>query len=98
MIVHFEKEALEEYRDAALYSEERFGLGQSFVKAIQAALDVIAHGPAHFQSVGDGVRIFRLKRFPYYLYYHHDEKKAIIIYAVAHHGRRPDYWRNRMGD
>lgn len=34
MILQFEQEALEEYRDAALYSEERFGLGEAFVQAI----------------------------------------------------------------
>lgn len=97
MILQFEQEALEEYRDAALYSEERFGLGEAFVQAMQAALKTISCDPARFQSVGDGVRIFRLKRFPYYLYYyHHMQRETITVYAVAHHSRRPDYWRQRM--
>lgn len=97
MIVRFETEALEEYRDAALYSEEHFGLGEAFVQAVEAALTVIKQHPGRFQSVGEGVRIFRLKRFPYYLFYHEDTQRgAVIIYAVAHHSRRPDYWRKRM--
>ena len=97
MILQFEQEALEEYREAAFYSEERFGLGEAFVQAMQAALETISCDPARFQSVGDGVRIFRLKRFPYYLYYYyHMQRETITIYAVAHHRRRPDYWRQRM--
>jgi len=97
MTPHFEQEALDEYRDAALYSEERFGLGEAFVQAMEGALETISRDPTRFQSVGDGVRIFRLKRFPYYLYYHHLAKReTIIIYAVAHHSRRPDYWRRRV--
>lgn len=97
MIVHFEEDALEEYRDAVLYSEERFSLGEEFVQAIEAALAVIGQDPERFQAVGEGIRIFRPKRFPYYLYYHHDRKRgAVIIYAVAHHSRRPDYWRKRL--
>lgn len=97
MTLHFELEALEEYRDAAIYSKTRFGLGEDFVQAMEAALKTIAHDPALFQLVGNGVRIFRLKRFPYHLYYHHDaEEEKITIYAVAHHSRRPGYWRKRL--
>lgn len=97
MTVHFELEALEEYRDAALYSKTRFGLGEAFVQAMESALDTIARDPAQFQPVGDGVRIFRLSRFPYHLYYHHHaEEEKITIYAVAHHSRRPSYWRKRL--
>jgi hypothetical protein len=63
MTVHFESEALEEYRDAVLYSEERFGLGEQFVLAVESALDVIAGDPGRFQPVGDEIRIYRMKRF-----------------------------------
>ena len=97
MTLKFEQEALEEYREAALYSEERFGLGEAFVQAMEAALESISNDPTQFQLVGDGVRIFRLKRFPYYLYYYHQaNQEAIIVYAVAHHSRRPGYWRRRV--
>lgn len=97
MTLHFELEALEEYRDAAIYSKKRFGLGEAFVQAMEEALETIACDPFQFQLVGDGVRIFRLKRFPYHLYYHHDaQERKITIYAVAHHSRRPGYWRKRL--
>ncbi|OAI57993.1 hypothetical protein AYO49_06190 [Verrucomicrobiaceae bacterium SCGC AG-212-N21] len=97
MTIHFESQALEEYRDAVLYSEERFGLGEQFVLAVESALDIIAGDPGRFQLVGEGVRIYRMKRFPYYLFYHHvPQSQSIIIYAVAHHSRKPEYWRRRL--
>ena len=97
MTCHFEAEALTEYRDAARYSEKKFGLGEDFVQAMEDALATIAKDPERFQPVGDGIRIFRMPRFLYYPYYHYSkERAAIVIYAVAHHRRLPDYWRNRL--
>ena len=93
----FEPEALEEYRDAARYSEDRFGLGRDFVKAIEESLLVISKDPTRFQSVGQGIRIFRMSRFPFYLFYHHTPDAALVtIYALSHHSRRPGYWRKRL--
>lgn len=97
MILQFELDAWLEYRDAAIYPEQRFGLGEELVQAVESALAMILSDPERFQPVGQGVRIIRLKRFPYYLFYHHSPENACItIYAVAHHGRKPDYWRGRQ--
>jgi toxin ParE1/3/4 len=97
MIVSFESAALIEYQEAAQYSEDKFGLGRQFVQAVQSALDTIAGDPERFQRVGKDVRIFRMKRFPYYLFYHHQpDAGTVTIYAVAHHKRRPDYWLRRL--
>ena len=93
----FEAEALREYQEAAQYSEDRFGMGHQFVAAIRAALDTIEKTPTRFQSAGQGIRIFRMKRFPYYLFYHYDEEmESVTIYAVAHHKRQTNYWRARL--
>lgn len=98
MICRFEEEALAEYREGALYAEENYRLGEAFVQAVENALCEIAKSPTRYQAVGDGVRIFRLRRFPYYLYYlHHAPTRSITIYAVAHHKRERDYWRKRLG-
>lgn len=64
MKIHFESEALIEYQEAAQYAEDRFGSGQKFVATVRAALESIANDPTRFQPVGDGIRIYRLKRFP----------------------------------
>ncbi len=93
----FETEALEEYLDAAHYSEKRFGLGSEFVNAVQEALDTITADPLRHQLVGPSVHLFRLKRFPFHLFYQHSTGgDLVVIYAVAHHSRKPDYWRERI--
>ena len=97
MTVQFESEALAEYEEAAQYAEDRFGCGRKFVEAVRDALDSIAKDPTRFQQVGEGIRIFRLKRYPYYLFYHVDEiDDRVTVYAVAHHKRQDNYWRDRL--
>lgn len=66
---------------------------------MEVALRTIAEHPERYQSLGDGIHVFRMKRFPFYLFYHFDiSSEAITIYAVAHHNRRPNYWRKRLDD
>jgi toxin ParE1/3/4 len=97
MTAAFEEEALREYQEAAQYSENRFGLGRSFVTAVEEALNLIKDNPQMHQSVGAGIRIFRMRRYPYYHFYHHEKgSDAITVYAVAHHKRKPGYWRERL--
>lgn len=96
MTVRFESEAMEEYRAAALYSRRRFGLGREFVAAVESALEDIASDPLRCRDVGDDVRLFHLRRFPYCIFFHHLSGTDVIsIYAVAHHSREPGYWRGR---
>ena len=97
MRVQFELEALGEYRDAVAYSRQRFGLGEQFVQAVESSLEKIVSDPERHQEVGHGVRIFRMQRFPYYLFYHFlPDRSLIVVYAVAHHHRKPGYWRARL--
>jgi len=93
MTTTFEAEALAEYHEAAQYSEDRFGLGRQFVAAVQAAFTTIEKVPDRFQPVGQGIHIFRMKRFPFYHF--HAEQESIVVYAVAHHRRKSGYWRDR---
>lgn len=97
MIAHFQDEALAEYHEAARFAEEHFGLGEAFVQAVEAALERILRDPASHQAVGDGVRIFRMRRFPYSIFYLHSPKAgSVTVYALAHDKRRPGYWRPRL--
>lgn len=97
MNVFFESAALIEYREAALYSQQRFRLGEEFVQAVEAAIVVISSDPGRFQALEAGIRIFRLRRFPYHIFFLHSAgEESITVYAVAHHGRQPGYWRGRL--
>ena len=98
MTCDFHPEARQDYSEAAAwYEEQRVALGDEFIAAVEAALGVIMRDPQRFQPVDGPVRIFRLKRFPYYLYFEHQPVgERVRIYAVAHHRRRPGYWQDRF--
>jgi hypothetical protein len=66
-------------------------------QAVEAGISVIVSDPTRFQPVGDGIRIFRMKRFPYYLFYRfHEARQHFRIVAMMHQRRKPDYWRDRL--
>lgn len=66
----FHEDANAEMNDAAQYYEERaFGLGLSFLDAVEEAVDKILENPEACQLVGDEVRHKLLMRFPYSVLY-----------------------------
>lgn len=98
MTFDFHPEARGEFHDAAHWYEDRsLYAGDHFMSVVRAAVNAILADPFRYQSVGEGVRVFRLKKFPFHLYYSFDETAQFVcIYAVMHEKRRPDYWRERL--
>jgi toxin ParE1/3/4 len=98
MTFDWHPDALQEFEEAGLwYEEQRRRLGVEFSDAVVFAIESVLREPTRFQPVGDGVRLFRLKRFPYHLYYLLDATgHHVRIMAVMHNRRRPDYWRERL--
>ena len=97
MTITFNKQAASEFSQAGeWYEEQRAGLGEDFIAAIEASLKVIASDPERFQPVADPVRIYRLKKYPYNIFFRHfPGRQHIRILAIMHHRRRPDYWKER---
>lgn len=92
----FHPEADTEVIEAAQYYETRSpGLGFSFLMEIEAAIDKIIMNPHACELVDDEIRRKLLRRFPYGLLYA-IEPDLIRVVAVAHHKRRPNYWRSRL--
>lgn len=64
---------------------------------MRLAVNAILADPTRYQFVSDGVRVYRLKKFPFRIYYTFDvENQFVCIYAVMHEKRRHDYWRARL--
>lgn len=81
MTFEFLPAADEEFREAARYYEsEAAGVGLSFIAA---------------QMMRVGIRKKVLRHFAYNLFYA-VEADAIVAVAVAHHRKRPNYWRTRL--
>ena len=94
-------EAAEEAAEAAAwYESERPGLGTDFSEAIEAAIDLIEEDilpllPMTGEAGIKGAKRIILKRFPYDIVTI-ERLHEILVIAVAHHSRKPGYWRDRI--
>ncbi len=94
--VSFHENADAEMMEAAQYYENRaFGLGASFLDAVEEAVDKVSAEPEAYQLVGNEVRQKLLQRFPYSILYVVGDDRIRIL-AVPHHKRRPGYWKSRQ--
>ncbi|MFO7580013.1 type II toxin-antitoxin system RelE/ParE family toxin [Nitrosomonas halophila] len=85
---------------ASWYDKERDGLGAEFANAVETAIDLIEAdmlplSPMPGKSGAKGLKRLILKRFPYDIVVIESTDEVIII-AVAHHSRKPGYWRQRI--
>ena len=85
---------------AAWYDEQREGLGDDLLQAVQNALDAIAEAPEAWPLWPGApprdppLRRFVLPRFPYAIAYQM-HTAFVAVLAVAHASRRPFYWVGR---
>lgn len=85
-----------ELDDAVAWYRARDGrVADRFVAEMMTARGNIIAYPNAWHSLGDGLRRYRLNGFPYGLIYVVDNAEVLVI-AVAHHSRRPAYWRDRI--
>jgi plasmid stabilization system protein ParE len=92
----FLPEADEEFREAARYYENgASGVGLAFITEVHRVISVVISHPRSAKKVRGNIRSKVLIHFPYSLFYS-IESDLILIVAVAHHKRRPTYWRCRL--
>jgi len=95
------QEAAEEAIAAAdWYDKEREGLGKEFTCTVEIAIDLIEEdilplSPMPGKSGAVGVKRLILKRFPYDIVVIEGELETVVV-AIAHHSRKPGYWRERL--
>jgi plasmid stabilization system protein ParE len=88
--------AEEEMTEASqFYEAASTALGSSFLDDVQRVVDRLRERPYLGHGVDRNLRRMLLHRFPVSLIYS-VEADAILIVAVAHYGRRPGYWQNRV--
>ncbi len=79
----------------AYYNEQSPGLGTEFLEEIRKSVNKIQNTPARWKVVKKKVRQYILQRFPFSIYYVSIPKQVYIV-AIAHHKRRPYYWKSRV--
>jgi plasmid stabilization system protein ParE len=64
--------------------------------ALADAVEAVMEAPARWPKHRHGCRRYVFSnRYPYSLIYRLSGESQVEIVAVAHHRRRPDYWRQR---
>ena len=71
-------------------------LAEMFLDEIEAAFLEISRTPKAWPAGKWGTRRYVLHRFPYVVVYV-DGKEPVVI-AIAHGKRKPEYWKDRVGD
>jgi plasmid stabilization system protein ParE len=95
-----EEAAEEAIEAAAWYERERAGLGVEFSQAVDAAIDLLEEELVPLTNMpggagSRGAKRLLLKRFPYDIVVREFPEEVVVV-AVAHHSRRPGYWRHRL--
>lgn len=95
-----EAAAAEAVEAAAWYEARRGGLGSEFRSEFKVALEKLREGILPGSPwpgrLGDrGVRRILMKRFPFSVVFVTMGQEAVVL-ALAHHRRRPGYWRQRL--
>ncbi len=94
-------EAKKDMRESALwYDQQRAGLGNEFLDAIQDGLEQIEQHPHRYKKLPTGfpereVRRYLLTQFPYLIVYEILSEEALVV-AIPHAKRKPNFWESRL--
>ncbi|MDY6912835.1 MAG: type II toxin-antitoxin system RelE/ParE family toxin [Planctomycetota bacterium] len=86
-----ESEFIESYR---WYEEQSTGLGEEFLRCVDACLLSIQRNPKQYAIVHKKVRRALTRRFPFGVFYL-VERDAVVVLAIFHLSRDPKQWRGR---
>lgn len=79
----------------AYYEKQRGGLGLGLLAEVEKATQRIQRSPTAFPMYqATAFRSCAVRRFPYWIFYL-TRDDAIWVVAVAHHKRKPGYWKRR---
>jgi plasmid stabilization system protein ParE len=94
--VRFLEPATAEIAEAIAYFDQQAGgLGDRFEREVENTVALIAEFPEIGSPLTKRIRKFRVRKFKHKVIYALDAEEIIII-AVAHHKKRPGYWRKRI--
>lgn len=83
--------------EVAYYEAREPALGGQFLPAVEEATARALTYPLTGTPASARTRRMFLKDFPFALVYRPDNM-GIVVFALAHHARRPGYWRGRLDD
>jgi toxin ParE1/3/4 len=76
------------------YAKRNVAAARAFVREVIATLERILAAPRRWPQFEHNTRRIILRRFPYSVIYR-TKADVVEVVAVAHHSRRPGYWKGR---
>ena len=77
------------------YEDREPGLGEDFLRCVEACVLGIQRNPRLYPIVVDEFRRALVRRFPFEIFYEPTED-SIVIYSVFHSSQDPQKWRARL--
>jgi len=77
------------------YEEQELGLGEEFLRCVDACIHFIQRNAEIHQVVHENYRRAIVRRFPYVVFYEYSDTK-VIVYAIFHCSQDPKKWRSRL--
>ncbi len=77
------------------YERQRPGLGEDFLRRVDACVQAVWRSPEIYPSVKGGYRRALVRKFPFTVFFLADAN-AVTIYCIFHTSRDPDKWRQRL--
>ena len=94
-LIYHPKADDEVLESARFYERQSKGLGWRFLRAVREAEARIVRTPHAFPFLDEPIRKCVLPGFPFNVLFQIGDANMFIV-AVAHHRRRPRYWRRRL--
>ena len=66
-----------------------------FLTSVNEGLDIVSDNPDRWPRYLYGTRRYLLSGFPFSIIYL-DQPHSVTIIAIAHHKRKPGYWKSRL--
>ncbi|MEX0712059.1 MAG: type II toxin-antitoxin system RelE/ParE family toxin [Pirellulales bacterium] len=79
----------------AWYEAQRSGLGEEFLRCVDACVKAIARNPQMHGIVYQNYRRGLVRRFPYAVFYEEGDV-VVTIYCVFHTSRDAEQWQSRL--
>ncbi|MDV7397973.1 type II toxin-antitoxin system RelE/ParE family toxin, partial [Arthrospira platensis SPKY1] len=78
-----------QFVEIVTWYEQKDAIGHLFASQLAKAYGTIATHPKAWPVREEGIRRYRMKRFPYYVFYELQEKaETVVILAILHQKRQ----------
>ena len=87
-----DEDIMEAYR---WYETQEIGLGEEFLRCVEASIENIIRHPFLYQIEVDNFRRALVRRFPFEIFYE-PKDETITVYSVFHCSQDPTKWQKRL--